>query len=274
MTDVAVRIVGDATGLVEAMRASAKALDDFSASQRQAAGATAPLASGLDKVEGGIRTTSKTTKELELALRGVPAQFTDIFVSLQAGQNPLTVFLQQGGQLKDMFGGASVAARAMGGYVLGLVNPFSVAAVVVGVLGLAYQQGSKEADTLRVALLMSGNAAGTTVGQMSDMAASMDKVRGTQGSATEALAAMAATGQVAKSSLEQFASVAQRMEMTVGKPIKDTAKDFAELGKSPVEASLKLAESLNHLSLGAYKKIKALEDIGKTQQAAALAQNA
>lgn len=50
------------------------------------------------------------------ALRQVPAQFTDIVVSLQAGQSPLTVFLQQGGQLKDMFGGAGAAAKALGGY--------------------------------------------------------------------------------------------------------------------------------------------------------------
>ncbi|MFP3345585.1 phage tail length tape measure family protein, partial [Halomonas sp. SIMBA_159] len=45
-----------------------------------------------------------SAKQMQAALRGVPAQFTDIAVSLQGGQNPLTVFLQQGGQLKDMFG--------------------------------------------------------------------------------------------------------------------------------------------------------------------------
>ena len=54
-------------------------------------------------------------KQFEFAMRGVPAQMTDIFVSLQGGQNPLTVFLQQGGQLKDMFGGIKPAAAALGG---------------------------------------------------------------------------------------------------------------------------------------------------------------
>ena len=89
----------------------------------------------------------------------VVAQFTDIFVSLQGGQNPMTVLLQQGGQLKDMFGGVGAAARAMGGYVLGLVNPFTVAGAAAATLGLAYYQGSQEADRYAESIIMTGNAA-------------------------------------------------------------------------------------------------------------------
>ena len=48
-------------------------------------------------------------KATNAALRQVPAQFTDIIVSLQGGQAPLTVLLQQGGQLKDVFGGVGNA---------------------------------------------------------------------------------------------------------------------------------------------------------------------
>ena len=104
------------------------------------------------------------------ALRMVPAQFTDIVVSLQAGQSPLTVLLQQGGQLKDMFGGAGPAARALGGYVLGLVNPTTLLAAAVGVLGVAYYQGSKEQDNFNRSIIMSGNLAGVTASKLADMA--------------------------------------------------------------------------------------------------------
>lgn len=104
------------------------------------------------------------------ALRGVPAQFTDIITSLQGGQAPLTVFLQQGGQLKDMFGGAGNAARALGGYVAGLVNPFTLVAAAVGGVAVAYKQGSAEADAYNMALITTGNAAGTTASQMQQMA--------------------------------------------------------------------------------------------------------
>ena len=67
-------------------------------------------------------------KQYQAALRGTPAQLTDIFVSLQGGQRPMTVMLQQGGQLKDMFGGIVPAAKALGTTLIGLVNPYTVAA--------------------------------------------------------------------------------------------------------------------------------------------------
>lgn len=43
--------------------------------------------------------------------RALPAQATDIVVSLWSGQNPLTVLLQQGGQINDMFMQSGVAAE-------------------------------------------------------------------------------------------------------------------------------------------------------------------
>ena len=99
-------------------------------------------------------------------MRGVPAQITDIVVGLQGGQAPMTVLLQQGGQLKDMFGGIVPAVRALGTTALGLVNPFTVAGGVAAMLALAYKQGSAEADEFRRAIVMSGNAAGTSVGRL------------------------------------------------------------------------------------------------------------
>lgn len=76
------------------------------------------------------------------ALRGVPAQFTDIATSIAGGQAPLTVFLQQGGQLKDMFGGAGAAAKALGGYVVGLLTPLNLAVAAIVGIGYAAYAGS------------------------------------------------------------------------------------------------------------------------------------
>ncbi|WP_214658502.1 phage tail length tape measure family protein, partial [Vibrio anguillarum] len=121
---------------------------------------------GVEKTSIEFGKNGKSAKEMQFALRGLPAQFTDIAVSLQGGQNPLTVFLQQGGQLKDMFGGIGPAAKAMGGYVAGLVNPFTIAASAAGVLALAYYQGSEEADRYRNAILLTGNASGVTADQL------------------------------------------------------------------------------------------------------------
>lgn len=215
-----------------------------------------------------------SAKATAAAMRGVPAQFTDIVTSLQAGQNPISVFLQQGGQLKDMFGGIGPAARALGGYVAGLVTPFTVAAAAAGVLALAYFQGSKEADGYTRAIALTGNAAGATVSQYQGAAEAIARLVGTQSAAAQVVAELGSTGKVAASNLARFGEVALRLERDAGVPIKETVKALEELGKSPVDASLKLNERLNYLTRAVYEQIRALEEQGRTTQAAALAQKA
>lgn len=234
-----------------------------------------PHLDAMRAIEAAQGTVVLSAKQTAAAMRGVPAQFTDIVTSLQGGQAPLTVFLQQGGQLKDMFGGAGNAARALGGYVMGLVNPFTVAAAAAAVAGLAYYKGSQEADEFRKALVLSGNAAGASTAQLAGMAQAMGAGFGnTVGRAAEALALLAGTGQVGRASLQDFAATAIAAEKSLGIAAKDIAKNFADLGKDPAVASLKLNESLNYLTASTYQQIKAAQDLGQESKAAALAQDA
>ena len=212
-----------------------------------------------------------SAKQMQAALRGVPAQFTDIAVSLQGGQNPLTVFLQQGGQLKDMFGGVGPAARAMGGYILGLVNPFTTAAAAAGVLALAYYQGSIEADHFRNALILTGNASGTTVDGLTEMARRIDSVSGTQRQASAALAEIAGTGKFTAEQIELVGLAAVQMENVTGKAVSDTISEFEKLSKEPAKGIAELNEKYNFLTADIYEQIKALEQQGRDQEAVSMA---
>ena len=216
-----------------------------------------------------------SARQMAFALRGVPMQFTDIVTSLQAGQNPMTVFLQQGGQLKDMFGGAGIAAKAMGGYVMGLINPFSVAAAGAAVLGAAYYQGARESSAYTKAIVMSGNAMGTTSGQLKDMAQNVAASTGaTVGAAAATLVQLASAGGIATDKIERITGLALAMEKQAGVAVADTVKQFSELGKDPVKASEKLSETTNFLTASVYSQIKALQDQGDAAGAASLAQTA
>ncbi|QOQ83702.1 phage tail tape measure protein [Comamonas thiooxydans] len=221
-----------------------------------------------------LGTMQVSAAQTAAALRQVPAQFTDIVVSLQAGQQPLTVLLQQGGQLKDMFGGMGAAARALGGYVLGLITPLSLLAGGVVALGAAYYQGSKEQDAFNKALIMTGNRAGTTAAALEQMASSLGKKGYSQSGAADALAELAGTGRVGEAELEKFAAVALDLEKRVGVPVKNTVNDLAELGKAPVDASIKLNEQYGYLTTATLAQIKALQDQGRQDDAAAVAQQA
>ena len=225
-----------------------------------------------DAVTGSVGQMGMSTKQTAAALRGVPAQFTDIFTSLASGQQPLTVLLQQGGQLKDMFGGAGAAARALGGYVLGLINPLTVAVGVIGAAGLAYFKGTNEVSEFNKQLVLSGNAAGASVGQLTAVAAAVGGVVGTQGKAAEVIAGLAATGRVSLEQMRGAATGIISINRAAGLSIEELTKNYADLGKAPAESIAKLNEKYNFLTAATYAQIKALEEQGNAEQAAALAQ--
>lgn len=215
-----------------------------------------------------------TAKQTTAALRGVPAQFADIIVSLQGGQAPLTVLLQQGGQLKDMFGGVGAAARALGGYVAGLINPFTVAAGAGVALAVAYQKGAEEAHAFERALITSGNQSGVTGNQLAGMAASIDLVVGTQSKAAEVLTLLAQSGTSGAAGFERLATAAIAFEQAGGQAAEKTVEAFVEMGKEPLKAVIKLNEAQGFLTAATYEQIKALDEQGKTTEAAKVAQEA
>lgn len=224
----------------------------------------------LGRFDDSLTRTGNTAKQTAAALRGVPAQFTDIAVSLQGGQAPLTVLLQQGGQLKDMFGGIAPAAKALGGYVLGLINPFTLAAAAVAALGLAYYKGSEEADAYNEALILSGNVAGTSASQLSDMARQVSATVGTTGAAAEVLAKLAGNGKIASESFGQITEAALQMEKATGRAIDETIAEFAKIAKDPVAAAKELNDQYHFLTASVYSQIVALKEQGDTVGAAKL----
>lgn len=208
------------------------------------------------------------------ALRGVPAQITDIVVSLQGGQRPLTVLLQQGGQLKDMFGGVLPAAKALGSTLAGLVNPLTVAGTAIGVLGVAAYQGADESDRLNRALVATGGAAGLTASELSALAEQAGKISGRYGSAREAVEALASSGKMTSAEITEVMRGIDAAATVTGKSVTEIAESFVGIAEKPSEAVLKLNDGVNFLTASTYRQIVALEKQGKTQEAALVAMKA
>jgi len=226
----------------------------------------------LGETSEGMNKAGMSAKAYQASLRGLPAQFTDIAVSLQAGQAPLTVFLQQGGQLKDMFGGAGAAAKAMGGYILGLVNPFTIAAAAAGALALAYYKGSEQSDALRNSLILTGNFSKASEAQLIALADSADQVTGTFGQAAGALAQLTTAGTNTAGNLKLITTTAVEMQRVTGKAVEETVAEFIKLGKDPVAGIVELDEKYRFLTASVYAQIKALADQGNAVGAADLAE--
>ena len=222
-----------------------------------------------------LKNTGMSAKQTAFAMRLVPMQMTDIVTSLAAGQPPLMVLLQQGGQLKDMFGGIGPAAKAMGGYILGLVNPFTLAAAAVGVLGLAYHQGSQEQDAFNKSLILTGNQVGKTSGQLADIAARAGvAANSTTGAAASVLNQLVESGKVAGDSLERVTTAVVKTSEATGIATDQLVGDFNSIAADPVAAISKLNDQYHFLTLATYNQIKALQEEGNQQEAARVASEA
>ncbi|EHW3252516.1 TPA: phage tail length tape measure family protein [Klebsiella variicola] len=219
--------------------------------------------------------TGQSAAQTAFAMRMIPAQMTDIIVGLSTGQSPFMVLMQQGGQLKDMFGGIGPAIKGVGGYVLGLINPVTLAAAAVGVLGLAYYKGSQEQDEFYKSLTLNGNLVGKTTGQLADMAARVSVVaNSTTGVTAATLNQIVSSGKVAAESLERVTTAVVEISEATGIATEKLVGDFNDIAADPVAAITKLNDQYHFLTLATYNQIKALQDEGNQQDAARVATDA
>ncbi|HHK4494925.1 TPA: phage tail tape measure protein [Pseudomonas aeruginosa] len=250
------------------------------------------------------------------AMRQLPAQITDVVTSLASGMPLWMVAIQQGGQIKDSFGGVGATFQALGDQVKSFFGIASNASdglddiargadaaaasannaktamvglsgagsafIIIGAavaaagvaLALAYEKGSSEANELNKAIVLTGNYAGTTAGQLSAMAASLARANGTQYEAVAVLSEITATGKFTVDQIEQVATTSIAMQEATGKAVSDTVAEFSKLADEPVKASQQLNEKYHYLTASVYEQIAALDQQGDSLGAALLAMDA
>ncbi|RIQ74578.1 phage tail tape measure protein [Bordetella avium] len=245
---------------------------EYRAAQLGVGDRAAPLIARLAEVNKNLDGTSVSARQSAAALRMVPAQMTDIVTQLAGGQNPLLVMIQQGGQLKDSFGGIGPMFRSL----LGMVTPFSFAVGGVGtalaLAGAAFVKGAGEIRDYGNSLIMTGNYAGQTAQGLVDMSRRVGEAQSTVGRSADVLTKLVASGRVAGGSLESVAGAIVNMSETGTRSVDDLVAEFVRLGESPSQAVAKINESMHFLDAATYDRIRALEQQGQKEQAVALAQ--
>lgn len=141
-------------------------------------------------------------------------------------------------------------------------------------LAAAYEKGRSEATELNKAIILTGNYAGTSAGQLSAMAAAIAKANGTQYEAVAVLSEITATGKFTVDQIELVASTAIAMQDATGKAVSETVAEFSKLAEDPVRASQQLNEKYHYLTASVYEQITALNQQGDTLGAAQLAMDA
>lgn len=165
--------------------------------------------------------------------------------------------------------GAGAGEGAAG--LLTMLAPLAVATAAVGVLAYAFYKGSEEQDSYNKALILTGNYAGVSAGQLGDMARQVSATVGTTGQAAEVLALLAGNGKIAGESFTGITQAAVSMQEATGKAVSQTVAEFAKLADDPVKASAALNEQYHYLTASVYSQITALEKQGDHAGAVKLA---
>ncbi|APC18180.1 phage tail tape measure protein [Pseudomonas frederiksbergensis] len=156
--------------------------------------------------------------------------------------------------------GAGAGASAAG--MLALVAPVGLVAAAIGGLAVAYYQGSKEQDAFNKSLILTGNFAGSSSNQLSDMARQVSATVGTTGAAADVLATLAGNGKLAGSSFVEITEAALSMEKATGKSVDATVAEFVKIADDPVAAAKSLNDQYHFLTASVYSQIVALKEQG------------
>ncbi|EAO9771747.1 phage tail tape measure protein [Salmonella enterica] len=233
------------------------------------------LPEALSRQEAAARRAGISVGQYSAAMRTLPAQFTDIATQLAGGQSPFLILLQQGGQIKDQFGGVKGALTGVGDYLrtlIGFINPVTVGigglVVGLGAIAVAWYKGSQEAGEFNKQLILTGNYSAKSASQLTDLAQKIGGSSGKVAAAARTLAEVVGAGTFKTDQLETVTRAALAMQEATGQSVDTTIKNFQKLYASPTKATEDLNSTLHFLTSSQYDYISSLERRGEKEDAA------
>ena len=186
--------------------------------------------------------------QYKAAMRTLPAQFTDIATQLAGGQNPWLILLQQGGQVKDSFGGMIPMFRGLAGAItLPMVGVTSLA-VATGALAYAWYQGDATLSEFNKTLVLSGNQAGLTADRMLTLSRAGQAAGLTFNQARESLAALVNAGVRGGEQFDAINQSVARFASASGVEVDKVAEAFGKLTTDPTSGLMAMARQFRNVT--------------------------
>ncbi|ENI9537399.1 phage tail tape measure protein, partial [Escherichia coli] len=186
--------------------------------------------------------------QYKAAMRTLPAQFTDIATQLAGGQNPWLILLQQGGQVKDSFGGMIPMFRGLAGAItLPMVGVTSLA-VATGALVYAWYQGDSTLSAFNKTLVLSGNQSGLTADRMLTLSRAGQAAGLTFNQARESLAALVNAGVRGGEQFDAINQSVARFASASGVEVDKVAEAFGKLTTDPTSGLIAMARQFRNVT--------------------------
>ncbi|EOP9987045.1 phage tail tape measure protein, partial [Escherichia coli] len=220
----------------------------FSGLETDARKTASAVEQGLSRQALAAQKAGMSVGQYKAAMRTLPAQFTDIATQLAGGQNPWLILLQQGGQVKDSFGGMIPMFRGLAGAItLPMVGVTSLA-VATGALVYAWYQGDSTLSAFNKTLVLSSNQSGLTADRMLTLSRAGQAAGLTFNQARESLAALVNAGVRGGEQFDAINQSVARFASASGVEVDKVAEAFGKLTTDPTSGLMAMARQFRNVT--------------------------
>ncbi|EHL5570291.1 phage tail tape measure protein, partial [Escherichia coli] len=220
----------------------------FSGTESDAKKTAAVVEQSLSRQALAAQKAGISIGQYKAAMRMLPAQFTDVATQLAGGQSPWLILLQQGGQVKDSFGGMIPMFRGLAGAItLPMVGATSLA-VATGALAYAWYQGNSTLSDFNKTLVLSGNQAGLTADRMLVLSRAGQAAGLTFNQTSESLSALVKAGVSGEAQIASISQSVARFSSASGVEVDKVAEAFGKLTTDPTSGLTAMARQFHNVT--------------------------
>ena len=147
------------------------------------------------------------------------------------------------------------------GRMISLAAPVALVTAAIGTLAAAYLQGVDRAEKFNTALIVSGGAAGKTTAQLTAMSLALGK-GGNLTQASEALLAVASSGELTGSTFDSVARAATELSVATGRSSGEIAKQMVSSKGDVAALAAEYNRQYHFMNSETYSHIKVLQEQG------------
>lgn len=251
-------LIGATDKLKQELLAQAKAYDAVAASAKKANEA---------KMAGMVGKDSTALNRQQIAALGY--QTTDIITGLAGGQNPLLILIQQGGQLRDQFGGVANVFKAFAQVLTFTRVVVGGVTAVLGGMAYGIYKGHQELKEFNNTLALTNNYAGVSRDAFLALAnVTATKVNMAVSDTRDIYKELLASGKFTKESIGSVGEAIAKVAKLSGEDADVVAKQLIPAFNGTASAAASLNEKYRFLNVEQYKRIEQLEKEGNYQKAA------
>lgn len=245
------------------------------AARRGVANQVRPYIERIDAAEKNLNKFGRTSGVARYQLLTLQYTISDTVASLASGISPLTILLQQGGQVLDVFGSVGNVFRTIGGLLTPLRVAIGGAASVFAGFAYAAYQGAEQSKQFADAVTLTGNFAGLTEDRFNTLTRTVSASGQVLVSAAREYGqALISTGQISSANFEAATEAAARFGAATGKSAKEVAQEFAQLGEDVTAGASKLNQTYNFLTAAQLIQIRQLQEQGRSTEALSIVYDA